>query len=273
MTSNGNLTIGFDQKMIVPFFSQDLKGNFTKFVANFTFVLLSEELKSDLKYNLTILNWTQKGIEIKVDFENPMKVSRGKYRDYFHVRVLEKRLFFNRKFVQIEEEELRIPIPRQFPDGVDAGYFETQVKFWITFILIVCFIFSLLLRRMKDHLWFLILILQLVVSLPIYEALFPANAEIFLKYLRMVVMGELLNLDFFIRIFKPGHTAKSLIFGVNSAIVSGFVNNETDNLWLNLSSVLIIALFYAFFLAILLVFASLTKYKKIILDFAAAQKA
>ena len=53
---------------------------------------------------------------------------------------------------------------------------------------------------------FLILSMQLIKSLTIYEVKFPANVETYIKYIRMVVDGEMLKPDYLIGIIWPGET-------------------------------------------------------------------
>ena len=59
----------------------------------------------------------------------------------------------------------------------------------------------------------LILNMQLVKSLTMYEVKFPANVETYIGYIRAIVDGEMLKPDFFIGLIKPGETLLSMVSG------------------------------------------------------------
>lgn len=54
----------------------------------------------------------------------------------------------------------------------------------MTAMLIVALICSVLLNSLKDKLIFLVLNMQLIKSLTMYEVMFPANVEIQISYIR-----------------------------------------------------------------------------------------
>jgi hypothetical protein len=80
-------------------------------------------------------------------------------------------------------------------------------------MLIIGIILSFVLKQFKDRLMFLILNMQLVKSLTMYEVKMPANVEIYLGFIKTIVDGEMLKPDFVINIIWPGETLLSLISG------------------------------------------------------------
>jgi hypothetical protein len=59
-------------------------------------------------------------------------------------------------------------------------------------MVILFIILSVVLKGLKEKLMFMFFSLQLVVTLTVYEILFPANVETFVSYIRAVVDAEYL---------------------------------------------------------------------------------
>ena len=58
------------------------------------FVLNSENVEpEEIKYYLTLQSWTENGMEIQVNFTNPLIISKGAKPDKLIFKVINKKLF------------------------------------------------------------------------------------------------------------------------------------------------------------------------------------
>ena len=88
------------------------------------------------------------------------------------------------------------------------------------FIIIICI--SLILKSLEDQLIFLVLNMQLIKSLTMYDVSMPPNVETYIGYIRQVVDGEMLKPDIFIDMIWPGETIESIVTGkVNKIPMKG----------------------------------------------------
>ena len=57
----------------------------------------SSEDSEDLAYSISINEWTEDKISMKVDFENPLAISRGLQPDQFYLKIKDTRLFVSKE--------------------------------------------------------------------------------------------------------------------------------------------------------------------------------
>ena len=104
---NGQMDLNFNQKVNVPFnFIENenqtgrlLKGaiSLSELDPNDLFGVVvfqkSGEDSEELGYSISINEWTEDKITMKVDFENPLAISRGLQPDQFYLKIKDTRLF------------------------------------------------------------------------------------------------------------------------------------------------------------------------------------
>ena len=91
---DGLFQIDFNQELIIPDFSKSSdkkrylqKGiipsriNVARDIADITIKINSEEQLVDLTYYVTIIRWTKKNLQMRINFTNPLAISKGKKKD------------------------------------------------------------------------------------------------------------------------------------------------------------------------------------------------
>jgi hypothetical protein len=57
----------------------------------------SGEDSEDLGYSISIKEWTEEKMAMKVDFEKPLAISRGLQPDQFYLKIKDTRLFVSKE--------------------------------------------------------------------------------------------------------------------------------------------------------------------------------
>ena len=112
-TPNGDVGINFNQPINVPFdFVENKEGDNGRLLAEggisvsqinandmFSIFVLqkSEEDSQDLGYSIKLTEWTTKKMGVKVDFQNPLAVSRGIEPDQFMLSIKNPKLFVSKE--------------------------------------------------------------------------------------------------------------------------------------------------------------------------------
>ena len=100
ISRDGKVSIEFNQKMKVPPFTE-LMGkrrqlrsalkmsdlNVQRDIVDMSFDLRSGIPKQALKYSLALSQWTERKIEVQLNFSNPEAVSQGNYRDGVTIKI------------------------------------------------------------------------------------------------------------------------------------------------------------------------------------------
>jgi hypothetical protein len=65
----------------------------------------------DYDFNVTLVDWTEKGMLIKFNFSDPLKVSMGKVPDILEAKILSKNLFISKVTMEpIKNENLIVKV-------------------------------------------------------------------------------------------------------------------------------------------------------------------
>ena len=105
-------------------------------------------------------------------------------------------------------------------------------------MMVVAIVLSVVLKSLKDRLIFLILNMQLITSLTMYEVNFPPNIEIQINYVRSIIAGEMLKPDFVIGLIWPGKTLLTLFSSKTPPQLKGNLQSSgmnSGNIFVNLS--------------------------------------
>jgi hypothetical protein len=103
----------------------------TRDVMDFTFVLRSDIDTSNFTYTIDIEDWTMDGMQVKVNFSDPLMISRGKESDILQIHIINRHLFkSNITGDSIDESNTKVPMayqfPKQLPEGVSQEDIELQ---------------------------------------------------------------------------------------------------------------------------------------------------
>jgi hypothetical protein len=84
-------------------------------------------------------------------------------------------------------------------------------------MVIIFIILSVALKGLKEKLMFMFFSLQLVVTITVFEIIYPANVETFIGYTRAVIDAEYISPENMIGYFWPGETIDTLVFSKASS--------------------------------------------------------
>lgn len=88
---------------------------------DFVFVLNSKVNPEDIKFFLEIMAWDEYGMELFINFTNPLLISQGIEKDQVICKVLNKNLFMSydgREVLRSDRIYIQEKLPRQLPVGV-----------------------------------------------------------------------------------------------------------------------------------------------------------
>lgn len=89
---------------------------------DFTFVLRSDIETDDLKYYLSLADWTETHLDVLVNFTEPMLISKGLVSDQVIITIKNKNMFVSNitgKSMEYDKLQLYDIFPRQLPKGVN----------------------------------------------------------------------------------------------------------------------------------------------------------
>jgi hypothetical protein len=84
-----------------------------------------------MTFYLTLKSWTSSGMDINMNFSDPLVVSGGLNPDNIVVTIKNPDLFVSKEtLMKLPEDKtmMAVSIPRQFPEGLDAEYVEAQAE-------------------------------------------------------------------------------------------------------------------------------------------------
>ena len=117
ITRNGKMRINFNQPVVVPFnFIENqgktkrllegdvnsdqpisLKDIDPKELFSIYYLLKSAEDQEDFKYSIILKEWTEHNFAVKVDFVNPLGVSKGLEPDQFYMKIKDPRMIISKE--------------------------------------------------------------------------------------------------------------------------------------------------------------------------------
>ena len=162
-------------------------------IMHITFEQNSEE--KEQKYFLqNIVSFDNKGVQLKLNFSDPMLVSQGEEADTVVIKLLKSyflrpdpvlAMMQGRSLVTMEEDEeyliIKADLPRQFFSEEDKAAMESTaetVETIFTSSLALSFVINLLLNGVMSQLWNIFNTLQIILLLPSLAVMMPANVEL-----------------------------------------------------------------------------------------------
>ena len=128
---NGVVVLDFSVEMKIPPFARSKRRQLLSLdtidlerdVFGITYVVNSETDLSEISYYIEITEWTDKKMELAINFTNPLVVSKGIKKDLMMLTIKNPLLFISAKTmipIPASNRQVVIEIPKQFPKGVDA---------------------------------------------------------------------------------------------------------------------------------------------------------
>ena len=86
-------------------------------------IKMSEAKSKDLSYFMTIDSWDRRGLVLRVNFTNPLKISQGKFNDQVRFHIIDANFFVSAETGEVVELtngilNPTISIPTQLPQGI-----------------------------------------------------------------------------------------------------------------------------------------------------------
>lgn len=95
------------------------------------FVLNSGVNPDDIKFFLEITDWNEQGMELFINFTNPLLISQGILKDQVICKVLNKKLFMSydgREVLRSDRIYIQEKIPRQLPAGISQEKLQSEAE-------------------------------------------------------------------------------------------------------------------------------------------------
>lgn len=141
-----------------------------------------------------IVSFNNRGVQINLNFSDPMLVSQGQEADTVVIKLLKSyflrpdpvlAMMQGRVLATLEEDDeyliIREDLPRQFVSEEEMAAIETTaetVETIFTSSLALSFAINLLLNGVMSQLWNIFNTLQIILLLPDLSVIMPANVEL-----------------------------------------------------------------------------------------------
>jgi len=149
---------------------------------NFEYILTDKNADaSEISYDVFINKWDENGIDLQLNFSNPLAVSQGRGNDKAMVSIKNPGLFVSKssgKMIQAENALAVQNVPRQVTLDVDVDKLEGQAiaaSLSVKASMILLVILQLRLGMSLDNMFLLFYFMQLMCYLKVYDSPFPAN--------------------------------------------------------------------------------------------------
>lgn len=220
ITRNGLMFIKFNQELIVPGFvdktnssrneSQESMGreliklkdiDVRKEIMDLQLEFNNEFDEINMDFNFSIVDWTSDGMQVQVNFSDPLLISQGRVLDKIIVKIMDKDKFRSQKngnTLMSDRVYLQKPIKKQLPAGVSEEEIKKKAKtaaFSMGALMIVEAFLQICLKGILTDLWVLFFTLQIICYLQIYDVPLPANTVIYVDEITKVIEFDLLNPD------------------------------------------------------------------------------
>ena len=153
--------------------------------------------------------WTEKGMAVKIDFKNPLAVSRGQNSDAMVTVIKKKGLFFSKESGESLSDEASTfsnKVPSQVPKGTDLKLVERQAAFssdTLKIFMVLQIVLQIFLKGALNDLWGLFFSLQIMCYLGIYDVTIPSSAQIYIDQFKAIIEFDSLKPDPLIQLFYP----------------------------------------------------------------------
>jgi len=154
---------------------------------------------NELAFNTTLTRFQKKILTIKLDFENPLDVSKGSQRlDMLEIKVTDESLFVDRQNgMPLEKHTKHIAqVKPQIGSETVAKVLEalgTTIESTMSLIFFTNVLITLCLATSLKRMWALMLTLQLLVYTYVFAQYFPAHVTIVFLYLDSAINGKFLH--------------------------------------------------------------------------------
>jgi hypothetical protein len=143
ITRDGYVTIAFNQELMIPTFIDDaISAASRRLIAlsdidvyrdimDFKFVLKSDIDPEEIKFNLILDDWTDKDMRIKINFTDPLDVSRGLSLDSMIIKIKNPDLFVSMitgETLEVNKTVMTEEFPRQLPPGVSEASLMREIR-------------------------------------------------------------------------------------------------------------------------------------------------
>jgi hypothetical protein len=132
MDRKGKVSLQFNQEIYTP---DDLgRRRLASFAVDDLFDI-SYGSAEPIGYSTELLQWTSTQVDVKLTFDNPFEVSRGRTNDQLRMRVANPGMFVAKSSGEplaqdavTEKEGMMVNMPRQLPEGVDEEEVQEQAE-------------------------------------------------------------------------------------------------------------------------------------------------
>jgi hypothetical protein len=168
-------------------------------------------------YTLDLLSWDKRGIEIYINFTNPLSISNGANRDNVEFVIRNPASFISAKTgltLSPERSTMKKSVPKQLPKSVDAEELSANAEAAASSFQSLIFIqlgLQVFLKGSIDDMWNLYLMMQLIVFFTMYDIPIPANIEVYNDEFRKLIQFDILQPDNLLGIIWPGTTVQSIV--------------------------------------------------------------
>lgn len=194
-------------------------------ILDFTFVLNSDIDMSSISYFLEMKKWDPLGMEVQINFTDPLLISKGGVLDQVICKVRNRHLFVSAitgKKLETQSLYLSEIFPKQLPTGVSEEQLQTQAESAgnsMKFVVVLQLLLQICMKGALNDLWTLYFTLQIIAYLNIYDSSIPGNTEIFITELTNLVEFKVLNLQGLVQLFDPEFNLKDFILGKKDQLI------------------------------------------------------
>lgn len=175
---------------------------------------------------MKVNDWTEEGLKLKMNFTDPLAISKGRNQDALLIKIKNPALFVSKETGVImdpkdQDEQLAQTIPKQVPDGVDPLVVKKRAEMSanaIKTMMVVQLILSVFLKGALDDLWGLYFTLQIMCYMKVYDTFFPQSADDYLKEFKKIIEFDILSPEGFIKIFNSDFDLRAFMTGQAVAI-------------------------------------------------------
>jgi hypothetical protein len=130
-------------------------------IVDVTMAQKSDEDPEKAGFTLIVNDWTEDGLKLKMNFTNPLSISKGRNQDALLVKIKNPAMFVSKESGEImdpklQDKQMAQTIPKQVPDGVDPEVVLRRAQMSanaVKTMMIVQLILSVFLKGALNDLW------------------------------------------------------------------------------------------------------------------------
>lgn len=130
-------------------------------IVDVTMAQKSDEDPEKAAFTLKVHDWTEEGLKLKMNFTDPLAISKGRNQDALIIKIKNPALFVSKETGTImdpkdQDEQLAQKIPKQVPDGVDPLVVKKRAEMSanaIKTMMVLQLILSVFLKGALNDLW------------------------------------------------------------------------------------------------------------------------